>query len=159
MRPVNRIKHVVDIQSATVAGTKEEKYLIIAKDAPTLGLASEVQTGCTVNAIFMTVEAVATSSAALPNFYMMVMKNPGDNLSFPDPNQVGTNDNKRYVIHQEMVMFQEQTGSNPRTVFKGVILIPKGYRRFGPGDSLKISVLAPGVSTNWCFQAHYKEFR
>jgi len=142
-----------------VAGTKNEEYLIVSRDAPILANVSEVLTGSTVNAIYLKVEAVATSSAALPNFYLAVFKNPGDNLVFPNPNVIGSDDNKKYVIHQEMVMFQEQTGSNPRTVFNGVIMIPKGYRRFGPGDSLKVSVLAPGVSTNYCLQCHYKEFR
>ena len=58
-----------------------------------------------------------------------------------------------------MIMFQKQTDSNPRTIFNGVIVIPKGYRRFGPNDELTVSTLAPGVTTDQCFQCHYKEFR
>ncbi len=159
LRPINRIKHVVDLQQALVAGTTVTNFLIRATDTPALANSADVQTGSKVNGIYLKVEAVATSSAALPNLYLIVFKNPGDNITTPAPNQVGLDDNKRFVIHQEMIMFQEQTGSNPRTVFNGVIAIPRGYRRFGPNDKLEIAYLAPGVSVNICHQAHYKEFR
>ena len=32
---------------------------------------------------------------------MIVYKNPGGNLTAPAPNTIGSNDNKRFVIHQE----------------------------------------------------------
>ncbi len=90
---------------------------------------------------------------------MFVAKNPGNNLALPEANVVGGNDNKRFVIHQEMVMFQQQDGSNPRTMFNGVIAIPKGYRRNGPDDDLSLRIFTPGVTINFCIQCHYKEFR
>ncbi len=159
LRPVNRIKHVIDIQGALTAGAGSTKVLVDTKDAPVLANTAEVETGSTVNAIYLKVEAYATSSAALSNFYMFVAKNPGTNLTLPEANAVGANDNKKYVIHQEMVMFQKQTGSNPRTVFNGVIVIPRGYRRNGPDDNLSLRLFSPGVTAEFCIQCHYKEFR
>jgi len=159
LRPINRIKHVVDNQGATVAGTAVSVILAQSVDAPVLANTDEVITGCTINGIFLVFEAVATSSAALPNMYFMVYKNPGANITFPAPNAVGASDTKKYVIHQEMVMLQKQTGSNPRTIFKGVIAIPRHMRRMAPDDEIDIRFLSPGVTTDWCMQAHYKEFR
>ncbi len=159
LRPVNRIKHVVDLQGAVAAGAQVQNALITASDSPVLANTDEVQTGSTVNAIYLKVEVVATTSAALPNFYMMVYKNPGGNIPGFDPATVGANDNKRFVIHQEMLMLQKQSGSNPRTLFNGVIVIPKGYRRFAPNDVLELRFKAPGVAIDFCFQCHYKEFR
>ncbi len=159
LRPVNRIKHVVDKQAAMNAGGSNDTNLIEAVDAPVIGNTQEVQTGCTVNAIYLVTEANATSSAALANVYITVAKNPGGNLTLPLPNVVGANDNKKYVIHQEMVMMQQVTNSNPRTLFKGVIVIPRGYRRFGPNDLLTLRYSSPGVNINFCIQCHYKEFR
>ncbi len=156
LRPVNRIKHVFDVQDALAIGTQKEKNPIVAVDAPVLANTFEVQTGCTVNAIYLDIEVVATSSAALPNVYLAVWKNPGNNLTIPAPNTIGASDNKRFAIHQEMVMLQQQTNSNPRTLFKGVIVIPKGYRRFAPNDRLTVSLLSPGVTVSFCIQAHYK---
>ncbi len=90
---------------------------------------------------------------------MAIVKNPGNNLAFPDANVIGTDDNKRFVIHQEMKMLEQSVNGNPRTIFNGVIVIPKGYRRFAINDTLKILLFAPGVNCNVCFQCHYKEFR
>ncbi len=159
LRPVNRIKHVTDNQVAINAGTNGLENVIQATDTPVIANTNEVQTGATVNGIYLLVECYATSSAALSNVYMLVGKNPGGNITLPNANSVGVSDNKRFVIHQEMVMLQKVTNSNPRTLFKGVIVIPRGYRRFAPGDILQVQIRAPGVNIEYCIQCHYKEFR
>ncbi len=159
LRPVNRIKHVVDQQGALVIGASTDVILIDTVDAPTLANVAQVETGSTVNGIFLIVEVNGTSSGALANVYMMVYKNPGSNLTFGNPNIVGSDDNKKYVIHQEMLMLQQVTNSNPRTLFKGVIAIPRHYRRNGPDDTMRVRLFSPGVTVNFCVQCHYKEFR
>ena len=159
LRPVHRIKHVIDSQQAFALGVGLNVTLIQASDTPDLAAKTEVETGSTVNGIYLKVEAYATSSAALSNFYMICYKSPGGNLAAIAPNTVGGNDNKRFVIHQEMVMFQKVSNSNPRTVFNGVIVIPKGMRRFAPNDQLLLRFVAPGVNGDVCIQCHYKEFR
>ncbi len=159
IRPVHRIKHVVDSQQATTAGTLAFLDLAITVDAPVLASTSQIETGATINGIYLKIEVVATSSAALSNCYLIVFKNPGGNLTAPAANTVGASDNKKYVIHQEMIMLQKQDGSNPRTLHNAVIVIPKVYRRFAINDVLTAIVLAPGVNIDVCFQCHYKEFR
>ncbi len=159
MRPIHRIKHVVDIQNGQVAGTQTDNVIIATTDAPVLANVTEVETGATVNGIYLKIEAYATSTAALANFYMIVWKSPGGNLTAPVPNSVGSNDDKRYVIHQEMVMLEKNTTGNPRTIFAGVIALPRGLRRCGPNDNWLVSVLSPGVTSDFCIQCIYKEFR
>ncbi len=153
---------MVDSQDVTIAGTVNTKVLIFSVDAPVLANVTEVETGSTVNGIYLRVEIVATSSAALPNAYLAIYKNPGNNLiggSIPNPNAVGSSDNKKWFIHQEMLMLQKQSGSNPRTLFNGVIVIPRKMRRFAISDSLNVQILTPGVAADFCLQCHYKEFR
>ncbi len=159
LRPVNRIKHVHDRQYAQIVGNTTTQQIAISTQNPDPLISEQVEVGCTINGFFIILEANATSSAALANFYMYLAKNPGANLSLPAANVVGADDNKRFVIHQEMVMFQQQTNSNPRTVFKGVIAVPKAYRRMGPNDRWDLVTTSPGVSVNVCLQVHYKEFR
>ncbi len=163
IRPVNRIKHVTD-SSATVAGGTVGNFVIaLATDTPTLGVTTSVETGCKINGVYIRVEAAsneAISLGAIPNFYFYVWKNTGGNLTPPVPNAVGGNDNKRYVFHQEMTMLENKgQGSNARTIFNGVVVIPKGMRRMGPNDLLEVRLLCPALDTAMCFQAHYKEFR
>lgn len=133
--------------------------LVTATDTPTLAALDSVITGSAVHGIYLKVEVSATTAAALANVYLSVFKNPGGNLGVPAPNNVGGNDNKKYVIHQEMVMLQKNAAGNPRTLFNGVIVIPRHYQRFGPNDILSMHVLAPGVNIDLCLQCHYKEFR
>ncbi len=152
---------MVDFQFAVVGGTQLNRTLIDSVDTPTLADTNGVETGSTVNAIYLKVEVVniETTQGALPNVYMYIFKNPGGNIVLPSPNLVGASDNKKYVIHQEMLMLQKQTNSNPRTLFNGVVVLPRGYRRMGPNDLLQMSILSPGVDLDACLQCHYKEFR
>ncbi len=162
IRPVNRIKHVIDIQQGVTQATPAESDLVLAQDAPELQFTNTVLTGSTVNAVYLNVEAYTTNGVALSNIYMAVYKNPGGNITFPNANAVGGDDNKRFVIHQEMKMLQThdaQNSSIPRTIFNGVIVIPKGYRRFAPNDKLTVQFFLPGADADVCFQCHYKEFR
>ncbi len=131
-------------------------------DAPVLTENDEVETGSTINGIYLNVEASMTTGTALANFYLLVAKNPGGNITLPVPNVVGISDNKRFVIHQEMRMMQKfdaDVAANPRSIFNGVIVIPRGYRRFAPDDRLQLAMLSPGGNADVCVQCHYKEFR
>ncbi len=161
LRPINRIKHVVDAQGGSVAGTQTVTTVAIAVETPALATANEVSFGSKINGIYLKVEVTATSGTALSNCYLAVFKNPGDNLTLPAANAIGVSDNKRFSIHQEMVMLQKEdaVAPNPRILFNGVIAIPKGYRRFTTGDTLQVAVLSIGANVDFCLQCHYKEFR
>ncbi len=159
LRPINRIKHVIDRQGGIVVATQSTQVIANAVDAPVIGTTDQVETGSTINGIYLKCEVYATSSAALSNVYLAVAKNPGNNLTFPNINVVGSDDNKKYVIHQEMVMLEKKVAGNPRTIFNGVIAIPRGYRRQGPNDRLVVLLFSPGIQFEFCLQCHYKEFR
>ncbi len=160
IRPVHRIKHVVDKQGATAAGTVDVTNLVQSVDAPTIAGTAQVETGSTVNGLYLHVEVVNTGTAGvLGNAYLAIAKNPGGNLTIPNPNLVGPDDNKKYVIHQEMVMLQMVDNSNPRTLFNGVIVIPRGYRRMAINDLIQLQIFSPGIELTFCLQCHYKEFR
>ncbi len=158
LRPIHRIKHVKDQQFATAASTQVNVDLVTTVDAPVLANTTEVETGAKVNGIYLHIELVQTSNSVLSNAYMMIVKNPGGNVTFPNANNVGNNDNKRFVIHQEMLMLQNAAASNPRSLFNGVIVIPKGMRRMAPNDLIQVYIFT-GNACNVCLQAHYKEFR
>ncbi len=163
LAPINRIKHVVD-SSATVAANAPGIFIIaITTDTPTLGGTSSVETGSKINGFYIRVEVAsneAISLGAIPNAYFYIWKNPGGNLTRPLANVVGSNDNKRFVIHQEMTMIENKgQGSNARTIFNGVVVVPKGMRRNGPNDLWECIVLVPALDSAQCIQVHYKEFR
>ncbi len=150
--------------SATVAAAAGNVFnIVVATDTPTLGNTSGVETGAKINAFYIRFEAASNEAidlGAIPNFYLFVAKNPGGNITLPAANAVGASDNKRFVVHQEMSMLENKgQGSNARTIFNGVVVIPKGYRRTGPNDVWVVQTLCPALATVQCIQVHYKEFR
>ncbi len=163
MHPINKIKHVVD-SSATVAQAVQGNFIVAtATDTPTLADRTGVETGSKINGFYIRFEVASNEAVdlgAIPNFYFFIWKNPGGNVTAPVPNAVGSNDNKRFVIHQEMSMIENKgQGSNPRTIFNGVVVVPKGMRRMAPNDQWTIETLCPALATAQCLQVHYKEFR
>jgi len=161
IRPVNRIKHVTDFAATLAAALQLDMILIQANDNPVLANTTEVQTGSKVNGVYLDIQVAASENVVggIANVYLIVTKSPGGNITLPVPNLVGGNDNKRFVIHQEMLMLQNSLEGNPRSLFKGVISIPKGMRRFAPNDVLFASVISPTVNITVCEQSIYKEFR
>ncbi len=161
LHPVNRIKHVFDASGTLTAATTFTTNLITTVDAPVLANTNQCETGSKVNGIYLKVEVASneTDAGAIPNCYMSISKNPAGALTALDPSSVGDSNEKKYVIHQEMVMLNNLAGGNPRVLFNGVFAIPKGYRRNGPGDKLQLSLRSTAVNVTFCLQAHYKEFR
>ncbi len=159
LHPVKSVKHIVDKQGGLLVNTVVAEEPIVSVEAPVLATTKQVETACTVSSVFLNVQVAATSTAALANVYMAVYKNPGGSISNIDPASVGTSDNKRFVIHQEMIMTEKNTTAIPRTLFKGVIRIPRGYKRFAVNDKLMMTLKSPGVTMDYCFQMIFKEFR
>ncbi len=158
-RPIHAIKHIVDQQFGLSIGAQQNFDIIKAVDAPVLANVTEVETRSRVNAIYLTVECSATSSSALSNIYLAVFKNPGATLTIPVPNAIGASDDKRWVIHQEMALTERSTAGNPRNLFKGVIMFPRGYRSMANNDRITLAFLSPGTTQDVCFQCIYKEYR
>jgi len=160
LRPINRIKHVIDANGG-VTTTQSTVDLIVSKDAPVIANTNEVETGSKVNGIYLKVEVSRSAGLGIGNMYMAIMKQPSNAISPPAANAVGGSSVKKYIIHQEMVMLGHADETMPRTLFNGVIKIPKGYVRNGPSDKLLCLLICgtTGVTANFCLQCHYKEFR
>ncbi len=160
LRPVNSRKHVIDEQGALAGGTQVFGDIADAVDSPALATAIQVQSGCTINSIFLNLQVAATATNALANVYMMIYKNPGSNIgAIPNANVIGTSDFKKMVFHQEMIMIEKNSTGIPRTLFKGVLLLPRHMRRFGSDDKMSLGIFSPGINMEYCFQCIYKEFR
>ncbi len=159
LRPINSVKHVIDNQGGLVAGTQATVSLVEGTNSYAIANADGVPTGSKVNSLFLNVQVAATGTAALANIYMMLYKNPGSNITvIPDANTIGTSDFKKLVFHQEMIMTEKNTTAIPRTLFKGVLMIPKHMRRIGADDEIRIALLTPGVTYDYCVQCIYKHY-
>ncbi len=167
IRPVNSLKHIVDANGQLTGANQSTVDIISTVSNPADNQTNQNETSSVVNAIFLKVEVVGRiSSASVNNVYMGVFKNPGGLLTSPSLDNVGTSDRRKFMIHQEMVMTQAGLTDNslvPRVIFKGVIVIPKSYRRNGVEDKLQLVLQQKtgevSQTTEWCMQSIYKEFR
>ncbi len=162
IRPVQRIKHIVDSSATVGAAVVVQDVLVNAVDAPIIANIRDVITGSKVNGIFLNVQVQSNQlqTAAIHNIYMAVYKNPGGLITTPiNPNSTGDDVNKKLVIHQEMSIVENAKDGNPRTLFKGVVVVPKGMRRFGANDQLIVSLRSNASDFKYCLQCIYKEFR
>ncbi len=163
LKPIVSVKHIVDLQGGTLLNVKQNATLVDCQENPTLSAADEVQKGSRVNSLYLNVQVVATSEAALPNIYMIIYKIPGANITssaIPNANVTGTNNFKRQIFHTEMRMMSNSANTQvPITVFNGVIKIPKVFHSFRIDDFVQLQLFAPGVNFNWCVQCIYKEYQ
>lgn len=161
IRPVHSIKHIVDSSATLTAGTTLLTKLIDTVDAPIITGIIQCETGSKVNGIFLNVQVASneTDAGAIPNVYMALYKNPNGNITTINPTSTGDTGDKRFIFHQEMIMFNNLAGGNPRTLFKGVIAIPKGYRVNRFDDELVLAVRSTAVNIALCIQCIYKEYR
>ncbi len=162
IRPVHSIKHIVDAQRGVAIATKDDVVIALAVDAPVLADVENVETGSRINSIFLNVQVAASSTAALANIYFIIYKNPGSNIaagSIPNANATGSNDFKKQIFHTEMIMTEKNTTAFARTMFKGVILIPRHMRAMRVSDKIEIQFFSPGVTFDVCTECIYKEYR
>ncbi len=167
IRPVQSLKHIVDVASSVVLAVQTVIPVIESGINPSLTTPTQVNEGSTVNAIYLRAEVLPTGVyAGVPRVYMSVFKEPGTGLNIPDPNNSGINSNKRYIIHQEMTMVNNPGADGavvPRTMFQGVVRIPPRLKRFGYSDRLLV-VFQNGTGetsgiANVCIQCIYKEYQ
>ncbi len=159
LRPINSVKHVIDRQGGLIAGTQVLETMMDGKDQYLLSDDDGIPTGSKVNGLFLNIQVAATATSGLPNVYMMIYKNPGNNIAtIPDANVIGVSDFKKQVFHQDMTMTEKNTTAIPRSLFKGVLKIPRHMQRMAAGDKVVIALLAPGTSYDYCIQAIYKHY-
>ncbi len=169
LRPVKSIKHIVDAQGLVTLALQSVVDVINSQEPPVgTGTSNAVENGSTVHSIYLRVEVRggAVAASGPENIYMIVYKNPGDAVAPPgNLDNVGTTDKRRYVLHQEMLMLTPTTaeGGFPRTLFKGVIKLPRTFKRMAIDDKLQVILQQKTGETNqttiFCVQCIYKEFR
>ncbi len=167
LRPVTRIKHVVDTNGGISGAAASTTDVIFAVDDPPSTTPNRCAVTSIVRSIYLRVEVIQKVAAGgVDNIYMYVIKNPADDINLPAVDKVGEVDVRKFVIHQEMLMtgtVLTAASAIPKTLFKGVIKIPKNYQRNGISDKLQVVIgHRSGEATqqsNFCLQCIYQEFR
>jgi len=168
MRPIISTKNVVELSGILAASTNTVNLNIaLTADTAALATSNSVERGAKINGIFFSCFWIAEGgevAAEVPLVDWYIIKDPGGSMGstfdathLPTPGASGVHDNKRFIIHTEKGLAgggDASTAGVPM-VFKGVIVIPKGYRKFNSGDLLSV-VSRANFNTKFCMQAIYR---
>ncbi len=162
LRPVNSIKKVVDASGALVASTVSS--VVIADVGTTAWVDAadnNVPQGCTISSIFLSIfmQLDASVGAAVPLLEWFFAKNPGTNITLPEPGSTGGDQNRRWILHEEKGLGNDVSNGGTPMVFKGVLKIPPRMRRMGADDSLQLRLLSENHAALFCVKAIYKFYR
>ncbi len=167
LRPVVSTKNVVETSSILGAGVDTVALTVVnTVDSATLAVSNSVERGSTVNGIFISLFFYSEGgeiAAEVPLVDWFVFKNNGNNFAgfdatnIPTPGATGIHDNKRYIIHTEKGLAGggDASLSGVPMVFKGVIVLPRSFRKMNANDRL-IIVARANFATKFCIQAIYK---
>ena len=168
LSPIVSTKNVVETSGIIAAGTNTViDNLSVAVESTTLAATDSVERGSTINGMFISIffyteGGEVTNEVPLVDWY--IIKDQGGNMAvtfdsthLPTPGAQGSFNNKRFIFHTEKGLAGGGDASlaGVPMVFKGVIAIPKGYRKQNMDDIIKICART-NFATKFCVQAIYK---
>ncbi len=160
MRPIiNSIKNVQDITAST--GTTQADVLIAkAVNSPVATVKSDVSQGCVIKAVWCSFDVCGlAATGVLMRTFIYLIKNPGDNLTPPGADSVGSSNEKKFIFRQWQFMTMRNQDGNPPNHWEGWIPIPKRYQRFGTDDTLRLGFKTSTSVGHLSCQFIYKWYR
>ncbi len=152
-------KNVVDNLTAGVIATKTVVEVAKSVNAADNTVAPEVTRGSHVKAIWaeLTFRPIAESAVGISTTIDAYMfKNPGFNLTSPNPGTTGTSNEKKFVFKEWRSLIGPHTLGNLPYKWSGWIRIPKRYQRMGTDDKIQMIFLFTGVAGISCSKFLYK---
>ncbi len=145
IRPiVNTLKLETNVVNALVAATNNSFTVAIAVDDPATATSNECKNGSKIKAFWYEFWYYGLSPSNTNDIIdMYVIKNPGNNLTPPNPGTVGTSNEKKFVFKEwKGLAGNKSLGGSPYQ-WRGWIKIPKLYQRMGTDDRLQVITRTP----------------
>ncbi len=135
---INSLKRS-SIQVDTPGTTVQNEILAKAVDNPATTVNNDVKNGCIIKAIWLSLDFCGLAASGVEQTTgVYLFKNPGANLTPPSPFNVGTSNEKKFVIKEWSQMTMRNQDGNPPYHWEGWIKIPKRYHRMGTDDLWQI---------------------
>ncbi len=160
LHPINSIKNIRQ-ESIGITSTQQNLILIRAKEQPVITNVADVQSGCTINSIFLEFDVCGLGGTGVLNdAFIMLFKNPGNNLTVPAIDTAGSSDEKRFILKMWKIMIMRNQDGNAPVHWSGWIPLPKTFKRFGINDELQLCVKSTTALTgHFQYQCIYKWLR
>ncbi len=161
MRPViNSIKNVVTV-AVGVTPTIQNVLVAKAVTSPAPGVKDDVSHGCVIKAIWVSLDFCGLGGTGVLNVIdVYLIKSPGDNLTLPLANAVGSSNEKKFVVKQWEYMAMRNQDGNPPYHWEGWIKLPRQYHRMGTDDTWRMGFsCTAGLTGHLSAQYIYKWYR
>ncbi len=148
-------------QAGLAGSTKVITDLAKAVTSPSPTVQTDVSHGCLIKAIYLTLDMCGIGDSGVLNVVdAFLMKNPGANLTEPNPLSQGTSNEKKFIIKSWRAMAMRNQEGNVPYHWEGWIKIPKRYHRMGTDDKWTITaVCTTALTGHISIGAIYKWFR
>jgi len=158
----NSIKNSVSLITAAAVGANSIDPIAIATDTGINAGVADVERGSKIFRIWLEILIAAsatTTDGVTTLFDAYFMKNPGNNLTPPNPGTQGTSNEKRFIIKTWKGLTGARTEGYPAYHWRGWIKIPKTFQRMATDDRWILVARPQGVAIKTCSQAVYKWFK
>ncbi len=155
---VDSIKNEVNAIAGISAATNQVTTLVNSVDSPATTNASQVKRGSKIFRIWFEFWYYGLSAGETNDIMdAYFMKNPGNNLTPPNPGTVGTSNEKKFIIKEWRGLAGLKSLGGQPYQWRGWIKIPKVYQRNGTDDRW-LFVLRSPTTGNLCTKFVYKWF-
>ncbi len=157
---INSIKNVHVFAGGT-SGTTQAENLAKAVNTPASTVSTDVSQGCVIKAIYLILDGYGLGgSGTLNNMYIYMFKNPGANLTVPQPISQGTSNEKKFIFKTWQFMVMRNQEGNTPFHWEGWIRIPRRYQRMGTDDLITLVYAnTTALTGHISFTAIYKWYR
>ncbi len=156
---VNSIKNI-HLANGSTGTTQQAIVFAKAVNTPLSTNSSDVSNGCMIKAVYCTVDVCGLAATGVLQFTdMYIIKNPGANLTVPDPDSVGTSNEKKFVIKQWRAMTMRNQDGNVPYHWEGWLKLPRRYWRMGTDDLWTIVFQTNTAAGHFSCSFIYKWFR
>lgn len=108
---------------------------------PALADTNGVVVGGVVNTVYVEVWLYGNAVAGVNSpVTWYLCKNPGNNLTMPDPALAGADDNKRWIFAMGKGLLGNSGNGQPGYLIRGWFSLPKRMRRMGFDDSIQMLI-------------------
>ncbi len=156
LRPVVSNKNTVYFEGST-GTTITKQVLVNTVDSAALATVADVQRGCSIKAIWISLDFCGLAATGVQqSTTVYLIKNPGSNLTEPNPRTEGSSNEKKFIFKTWNQMTMRNQDGNPPYHWEGWVPIPKIYQRFGANDLLVLCSITTTAAGHLSMQGIYK---
>ncbi len=153
---IDSVKNIENAVDGVTAATKLVKVIVNAKDSPVTTVTNEVKRGSRIFRIWLEFWYYGLSAANTNDIVdIYIMKNPGTNLTSPNPGTTGSSNEKKFIFKTWKGLAGNKSLGGQPYAWKGWVKIPKGYQRMGTDDRIELVLISP-TTGSFCHNAIYK---